>query len=361
MGLRHRRRRIGRVRPRQPPVARTRAPRVLVLEAGRPDWRFDAVHPHAGGADVPDRQPLLRLAVRVGARAVHERPPDLPRPRQGPRRQSAASTARSSSAATRSTTSAGRPIPGMETWDYAHCLPYFKKMEDCLAAAPDDPWRGHDGPLVLERGPATNPLFRAFFAAAEEAGYHADRRTSTATARRGSRRSIGTSTTAGGWSASQAYLQPVRGRRNLTVRTRTFVTRVVFEGGRAVGVEIERQGGGARSGSRPARSSWPAARSTRRSCCMLSGVGRADDLGALGIPVVADLPGVGDAPPGPPRGLHPVQSPPAGLDAAVRDAEVAPAVHRRAVAVPAERARRDEPFRGRRLRPRATTTSPTRT
>ena len=60
----------------------------------------------------------------------------------------------------------------METWDYAHCLPYFKKMETCLAAAADDPWRGHDGPLILERGPATNPLFSAFFAACQEAGYH---------------------------------------------------------------------------------------------------------------------------------------------------------------------------------------------
>ena len=38
--------------------------------------------------------------------------------------------------------------PGMETWDHAHCLPYFKRMENCLAAAPDDPFRGHDGPLA---------------------------------------------------------------------------------------------------------------------------------------------------------------------------------------------------------------------
>ncbi len=59
----------------------------------------------------------------------------------------------------------------MATWDYAHCLPYFRRMEDCLAAAPDDPYRGHGGPLVLERGPADNPLFGAFFAAAEQAGY----------------------------------------------------------------------------------------------------------------------------------------------------------------------------------------------
>ena len=59
----------------------------------------------------------------------------------------------------------------METWDYAHCLPYFKRMENCLAADPDDEFRGHDGPLVLERGPATNPLFGAFLEAAQEAGY----------------------------------------------------------------------------------------------------------------------------------------------------------------------------------------------
>ena len=121
------------------------------------------VHPHARGADLPDRQPVLRLAVRVRAGAVHGRSAHLPRPRQGPRRVGAASTARSSSAATRSTTSAGPPTRAWPTWDYAHCLPYFKRMETCLAAAPDDPWRGHDGPLVLERGPATNPLFTAFF------------------------------------------------------------------------------------------------------------------------------------------------------------------------------------------------------
>ena len=59
--------------------------------------------------------------------------------------------------------------PGMETWSYGHCLPYFKRMETCLAGADD--WRGGSGPLVLERGPATNPLFEAFFSAAVEAGY----------------------------------------------------------------------------------------------------------------------------------------------------------------------------------------------
>ena len=46
--------------------------------------------------------------------------------------------------------------PGMSTWDYAHCLPYFKRMENCLADE-NSGFRGHDGPLVLERGPATSP------------------------------------------------------------------------------------------------------------------------------------------------------------------------------------------------------------
>src|ERR687890_1723549 len=62
-------------------------------------------------------------------------------------------------------------VPGMEAWDYAHCLPYFKRMETCLAADIDDPYRGHSGPLVLERGPAKSPLFGAFFEAVHQAGY----------------------------------------------------------------------------------------------------------------------------------------------------------------------------------------------
>ncbi len=60
--------------------------RVLVLEAGRPGLPLGRVHPHAGGADVPDRQPLLRLEVRVGTGAVHERPAGVPRQGQGARR-----------------------------------------------------------------------------------------------------------------------------------------------------------------------------------------------------------------------------------------------------------------------------------
>src|SRR5712671_1071826 len=132
--------------------------------------------------------------------------------------------------------------PGMETWDYAHCLPYFRRMEDCLAAEPDDPFRGHGGPLVLERGPATNPLFGAFFEATREAGYpptddvNGYRQEGFAKFDRNIRRGRRLS-------ASRAYLQPVMTRPNLTVTTRAFVTRILFEGQRAVGVEYRVRGG----------------------------------------------------------------------------------------------------------------------
>ena len=90
--------------------------------------------------------------------------------------------------------------PGMETWDYAHCLPYFKRMETCLAApgTPSEEFRGTDGPLILERGPATSPLFQAFFEAVTAGGLSRSPTTSTATARRASRPSTATSPAAAG-------------------------------------------------------------------------------------------------------------------------------------------------------------------
>jgi choline dehydrogenase len=181
--------------------------------------------------------------------------------------------------------------PGMDTWDYAHCLPYFKRMETCLAAAPDDPYRGHDGPLVLERGPATNPLFTAFFAACRQAGYHLTedvngyRQEGFAPFDRNIHRGRRLS-------AAQAYLRPVRGRKNLHVRTRTLVTGIVFDGRRAVAVDIERHGGGTERIEGGEIILAGGAINTPQ-LLQLSGVGRAADLEALGIPILADLPGVG--------------------------------------------------------------------
>lgn len=56
--------------------------------------------------------------------------------------------------------------------DFAHCLPYFKRLEKTYGATPFDQFRAHHGPIKLKRGPATNPLFKSFFDAGVEAGYH---------------------------------------------------------------------------------------------------------------------------------------------------------------------------------------------
>src|SRR5207248_7884423 len=119
--------------------------------------------------------------------------------------------------------------PGMAEWSYADCLPYFKRMETCLAGA--DEYRGADGPLVLERGPAESPLFGAFFEAVQQAGYpltdDVNGRQQEGFAKfdrnihRGRR-----------LSAARAYLHPVLGRPNLELRCRAFVERIVFEGTR---------------------------------------------------------------------------------------------------------------------------------
>jgi choline dehydrogenase len=181
-------------------------------------------------------------------------------------------------------------VPGMADWDYAHCLPYFKRMETCLAAEPDDPYRGRNGPLVLERGPASSPLFIAFFAAAQEAGYsltddvngfrqegfgafdrniHRGRRLSAAT----------------------AYLAPALRRRNLEVRTSALVTSITWDGRRATGVEYQAGGGHHRIQAGEVVLAGGAINTPQ--LLQLSGVGERDHLRELGIEPVHELPGVG--------------------------------------------------------------------
>jgi choline dehydrogenase len=180
---------------------------------------------------------------------------------------------------------------GMGGWDYAHCLPYFKRMENCLAARDDDPFRGKDGPLVLERGPADGPLFLAFFAAVRQAGYHLTedvngyRQEGFAAFDRNIHRGRRLS-------AARAYLYPVMSRPNLTVATRAFVTKIIFSGKRAVGVEFRHEGKTKRVRSAELILSGGAINSPQ--LLQLSGVGHAAELSGLGIDVVADLPGVGE-------------------------------------------------------------------
>jgi choline dehydrogenase len=264
--------------------------RVLVLEAGRPDYRFD-VFLHMPAA----------LTFPIGSRFYDWKYESEPEPFMNGRRiyHARGRVLGGSSSINGMIFQRGNPLDyerwgadrGMETWDYAHCLPYFKRMENCLAAAADDPYRGHDGPLVLERGPATNPLFGAFFGAVQEAGYsltpdiNGYRQEGFAAFDRNIHRGRRLS-------ASSAYLRPAMKRPNLTVETRAFVTRVRFEGARAVGVEYRR--GGTVREARGGEIILAGGAFNSPQLLQLSGVGEAHELRGLGIEVQADLPGVGE-------------------------------------------------------------------
>ncbi len=262
--------------------------RVLVLEAGRPDYIWD-VFIHMPAA----------LTFPIGSRFYDWKYESEPEPHMNGRRiyHARGKVLGGSSSINGMIFQRGNPLdyerwaadPGMDDWDYAHCLPYFKKMENCLAGG--DEYRGTDGPLVLERGPATNPLFTAFFEAVQQAGYaltsdvNGYRQEGFAAFDRNVYRGRRLS-------AARAYLHPVMDRPNLTVQTRAFVTRILFEGTRAVGVEYSR--GGSVQQARAGQVILCGGAINSPQLLQLSGVGPAALLGEHGIDVVADLPGVGE-------------------------------------------------------------------
>ena len=271
---------------------------VLVLEAGRRDWRFD-VYIHMPAA----------LSFPIGNRFYDWQYTSEPEPHMGGRRvyHARGKVLGGSSSINGMIFQRGNPLDyerwaadeGMQRWDYAHCLPYFKRMEQCLAgddhSGPDGTrgkgaYRGHQGPLVLERGPATNPLFEAFLEATEQAGHS---RTADVNGYRQEGFAAFDRNVHRGrrLSASQAYLHPVLNRTNLRLVTRALTTRILFEGNRATGVAYTK-GGRHRT-----------VQAGEVICCggainspqllQLSGVGPAGLLGRHGIDVVADVPAVG--------------------------------------------------------------------
>ncbi len=263
---------------------------VLVLEAGRPDSLWD-VFIHMPAA----------LAFPIGSPFYDWKYESEPEPHMNGRRvyHARGKVLGGSSSINGMIFQRGNPLDyerwaadrGMETWDYAHCLPYFKRMETCLAADLTDAFRGHSGPLILERGPATSPLFGAFFEAVQQAGYHLTddvngyRQEGFAPFDRNVHRGRRLS-------AARAYLHPVMSRPNLDVETRAFVTRILFEGTRAVGVEFTR-GKGTPQRAMAGEVILCGGAINSPQTLQLSGVGAADDLRSLGIEPVVDLPGVG--------------------------------------------------------------------
>ncbi|MDQ3784476.1 MAG: choline dehydrogenase [Actinomycetota bacterium] len=265
--------------------------RVLVLEAGRQDFLWDPlIHMPAA------------LTLPIGNRFYDWKYESEPEPFMHGRRiyHARGKLLGGSSSINGMIFQRGNPLdyerwasgPGMERWDYAHCLPYFKRMESCLAADLDDAFRGRAGPLVLERGPATNPLFGAFFEAVQQAGYpitddvNGYRQEGFAPFDRNIHRGRRLS-------AARAYLHPVMGRANLEVKTRALVTRIQFEGTRAVGAYYTR---GGKSPERVNAGEVIVCGGAINSpqTLQVSGVGIADELEKLGVDVVHHLPGVGD-------------------------------------------------------------------
>jgi len=178
---------------------------------------------------------------------------------------------------------------GARGWGYADVLPYFKRAE--MRADGGNEYRGSAGPLSTTYGTLRNPLHQAWLDAAQQAGYRLTEDYNgfrqegfgrmDMTVRKGTR-----------CSAAKAYLYPARKRSNVRVIQHALATRVLFEGKRAVGIEFEC--GGRLQQVRAARevilSGGPI---NSVQLLKLSGIGPALELTDLGLPVLADRPGVG--------------------------------------------------------------------
>lgn len=262
---------------------------VLVVEAGRRDWKWD-VYIHMPAA----------LSFPIGNRFYDWRYASEPEPHMGGRsiHHARGKVLGGSSSINGMIFQRGNPLdyerwaadPGMDRWDYAHCLPYFKRMERCLAPDDGPRYRGDGGPLVLERGPAAGPLFEAFLEAAVQAGHALTRDVNgyrqegfaafDRNVHRGRR-----------LSAARAYLHPVLDRPNLHLSTRTCADRILFEGRRAAGVVCRRGGRTQVVGAGEVILCGGAVNSPQ--LLQLSGVGPPALLERHGIEVVSGLEGVG--------------------------------------------------------------------
>ncbi len=267
--------------------------RVLVLEAGRMDWRWDVVI-HMPAA----------LSMGIGSRFYDWQYESEPEPEMGGRRvyHARGKVLGGSSSINGMIFQRGNPmdfdrwaaIPGCEAWDWAHCLPYFRRMETCIAG--EDEWRGGEGPLKLERGPATSPLFRAFFEAVQQAGHPMT--TDVNGYRQEGFSAFDRNVYRGRrLSAARAYLHPVLRRPNLEVVTHAHATRLAMEGSRAVGVEYVRRRGSRSGGRRVVQAGevilcGGAVNSPQ--LLQLSGIGPAGVLADAGVEPVVEVPGVGE-------------------------------------------------------------------
>jgi choline dehydrogenase len=178
-------------------------------------------------------------------------------------------------------------VAGNRGWSYADVRPYFERIERRVKR---DGSSSGQGPVYVSDLRDPNPLTTRFLQAAVESGlrrnddYNGSDSEGVGytqvTQRRGRR-----------WSAADAYLRPIRARRNLRVETDVHVARVVCEADRAVAVQYRKRG--REQLVRGGEIVLCAGAINSPQLLLLSGIGPADDLRALGIQAVADLPQVG--------------------------------------------------------------------
>ncbi|HKA04858.1 MAG TPA: GMC family oxidoreductase N-terminal domain-containing protein [Acidimicrobiales bacterium] len=179
---------------------------------------------------------------------------------------------------------------GCKGWEYATVLPYFKRIETFAGGGSE--YRGDRGPQHVEFSRVNVRLTEAFVEAAQQTGfpfnpdYNGARQEGVAYSQLSQRRGRRHSTARG-------YLARARRRPNLTLVKRAVATRLVFEGERATGVEFQTKG--ARSNVARARRGVILSAGAIESpkLLLLSGIGPADELRALGLDVIVDSPGVG--------------------------------------------------------------------
>ena len=179
---------------------------------------------------------------------------------------------------------------GCPGWGYADVLPYFKRMETYGGGR--DSYRGDTGPLHVHRAKPRDPLTLAFIKAGEEAGYPTTDDIS-GYCQEGFGVSDRTVFKGERWSTARAYLDPVRKRSNLTIKTQTQVQHVIFEGTKAIGVSYTGGTGNMQTAHVKKEVILSAGAVGSPHILMLSGVGPGAHLQDMGIEVLCDLPGVG--------------------------------------------------------------------
>jgi len=179
---------------------------------------------------------------------------------------------------------------GCDGWSFQDVQPYFLRSEgnEILASG----YHGTDGPLGVSNIRDPQPVTRAFVQACQQYGmpYNPD---FNGPVQEGAGVYQTTIRNARRCSVAVGYLRPVMGRPNLTVETGCLTTKILFSGNRAIGVEY-RQDGALKSVRADLEVVVTAGAIGSPKIMLLSGVGPADHLRALGIEVVQDLPGVGE-------------------------------------------------------------------